>query len=64
MKNYKEKFWQEILPRVQKPVRYLGNEVNAQSKDHEQCTMRIALVFPDLYEIGMSHLGLKFFIIY
>ncbi|NLM52026.1 MAG: TIGR03960 family B12-binding radical SAM protein [Firmicutes bacterium] len=59
MKNYKEKFWQEILPRVQKPVRYLGNEVNAQSKDHEQCTMRIALVFPDLYEIGMSHLGLK-----
>ncbi|NLP36877.1 MAG: TIGR03960 family B12-binding radical SAM protein [Firmicutes bacterium] len=59
MKNYKEIFWQEILPRLEKPTRYLGNEVNAQIKNHEQCTMRIALVFPDLYEIGMSHLGLK-----
>jgi radical SAM family uncharacterized protein len=59
MKDTRKHFWDEILPRVQKPTRYLGNEVNAVIKDHQNCTVRMALAFPDLYEIGMSHLGLK-----
>jgi radical SAM family uncharacterized protein/radical SAM-linked protein len=46
-----------ILPNVQRPSRYLGKEINAIRKD--SATIYIALVFPDLYEIGMSHLGLK-----
>ncbi|EEG78136.1 TIGR03960 family B12-binding radical SAM protein [Dethiobacter alkaliphilus] len=59
MKDYKEYFWQNILPHVQKPTRYLGNEVNAVVKDHKECSMKMVLAFPDMYEIGMSHLGLK-----
>ncbi|MDW7651149.1 MAG: TIGR03960 family B12-binding radical SAM protein [Bacillota bacterium] len=59
MKETRKHFWDEILPRVQKPTRYLGNEVNAVVKDHQKCTVSMALAFPDLYEIGMSHLGLK-----
>ncbi|MDI3280907.1 MAG: TIGR03960 family B12-binding radical SAM protein [Bacillota bacterium] len=50
---------EEILPRVRKPSRYLGNEVNAVRKDPASVKVRFALVFPDLYEVGMSHLGLK-----
>lgn len=46
------------LPAVQKPARYLGTEVNAVFKDPQTVRFRVALVFPDLYEIGMSHLGL------
>ncbi|MCL4463066.1 MAG: TIGR03960 family B12-binding radical SAM protein [Firmicutes bacterium] len=59
MVNYKVKFWDMILPRVQKPTRYLGNEVNAVVKEHSRCSVKVALAFPDLYEVGMSHLGLK-----
>ena len=50
---------QFILPRVQKPARYLGNEWNAVRKDFEDVKARMALCFPDLYEVGMSNLGLK-----
>jgi radical SAM family uncharacterized protein len=57
--NYRQYFWQHILPHVEKPTRYLGNEVNAVVKDHQEVALRVALAFPDLYEIGMSHLGLK-----
>lgn len=49
---------QEILRLVEKPARYLGNEWNAVHKDHEG-RVTIALAFPDVYEIGMSHLGLQ-----
>jgi len=59
MVDYKVKFWDTILPRVQKPTRYLGNEVNAVVKDLSRCSVTVALAFPDLYEVGMSHLGLK-----
>ena len=52
-------FWKEILPYVHQPSRYLGNEVNAVHKDPYQVKAWVALAFPDLYEIGMSHLGLK-----
>jgi radical SAM family uncharacterized protein len=48
-----------ILPLIQKPGRYLGTEFHAVYKDPDTLKLRVALVFPDLYEIGMSHLGLE-----
>src|ERR1044071_4576640 len=48
-----------ILPLVEKPARYTGGEWNAIRKAADDITTRIALCFPDTYEIGMSHLGLK-----
>ena len=49
----------DIFERVQKPARYLGREINTVRKDPGKVETRLALVFPDLYEVGMSHLGLK-----
>lgn len=49
----------EVLSRVQKPARYLGNEWNVHLKDHDQVALRMAFAFPDLYEVGMSNQGLK-----
>ena len=46
------------LSRVQRPSRYLGGEINAVLKDPRAVALRLALLFPDLYEVGMSHLGL------
>jgi radical SAM family uncharacterized protein/radical SAM-linked protein len=46
------------LSRVQRPSRYLGGEINAVLKDPRAVSLRLALLFPDLYEVGMSHLGL------
>ncbi|MFQ5640610.1 MAG: TIGR03960 family B12-binding radical SAM protein [bacterium] len=51
--------YQDILNEVQKPVRYLGNEWNVIRKSKEAARKRVALCFPDSYEIGMSHLGLR-----
>jgi radical SAM family uncharacterized protein/radical SAM-linked protein len=48
----------EILPRVEKPSRYLGNELNTVRKDPATVDVRLALVFPDLYDIGLGNLGL------
>lgn len=48
-----------LLPQVQKPARYTGGEVNAVMKDLADIDVRVALAFPDTYEVGMSHLGLK-----
>src|ERR1700730_7847013 len=48
-----------ILPLVEKPARYVGSEWNRVRKDPGGVQCRIALCFPDTYEIGMSHLGLK-----
>jgi radical SAM family uncharacterized protein/radical SAM-linked protein len=47
----------KILPRVARPGRYCGSEFNVVRKDWHQAQLRLALVFPDLYEIGMSHQG-------
>ncbi len=47
------------LEQVRKPARYTGGEYNAIYKDKSQVDLRVALCFPDLYEIGMSHLGSK-----
>ena len=49
----------QLLPQVQKPARYTGGEVNAIMKDLSVIDVRVALAFPDTYEVGMSHLGLK-----
>jgi radical SAM family uncharacterized protein len=48
-----------ILPLVKKPITYLGNEVNAVHKNPDENMIRFAFAFPDTYEVGMSHLGLK-----
>ena len=50
---------EHILPRVQKPARYTGGEYNAVVKDRDQVDTRVALCFPDTYEIGMSNLGVR-----
>ena len=48
----------ELLLQVQKPARYLGNEMHAVYKDRK-IPVRFAMCFPDVYEIGMSHLGIQ-----
>lgn len=50
---------ERILPKVQKPARYTGGEYNAVVKDRELVDTRVALCFPDTYEIGMSNLGVR-----
>ncbi|MFZ5878247.1 MAG: B12-binding domain-containing radical SAM protein, partial [Chloroflexota bacterium] len=48
-----------ILLKVQKPGRYVGGELNITVKDWEAAATRVALVFPDIYDIGVSNVGLK-----
>ena len=49
----------EILMTIDKPARYIGNEINSVVKDKSKIDIRFAMCFPDVYEIGMSHLGLQ-----
>ncbi len=49
----------EILRKVEKPARYVGGEVNIVMKDPEQVEIHFAFSFPDVYEVGMSHLGMQ-----
>ncbi len=49
----------KLLNDIEKPGRYLGAECNARRKDFDAADIRVALAFPDVYEVGMSHLGLK-----
>ncbi|MCR5202357.1 MAG: TIGR03960 family B12-binding radical SAM protein [Lachnospiraceae bacterium] len=49
----------DILLSVEKPARYIGNEVNSVVKDKTKVDIRYAMCFPDVYEIGMSHLGIQ-----
>lgn len=49
----------EILLTIEKPARYIGNEVNMVRKNLEEIEIRFAMCFPDVYEIGMSHLGIQ-----
>lgn len=53
------KFLNETLPWVKKPSRYIGKEINSVVKDPKEVSLRIALVFPDTYEIGTSNYGLE-----
>lgn len=50
---------EKILLKVQKPARYVGGELNSVIKDKSKVDLRFAFCFPDTYEIGMSHLGMK-----
>ncbi len=50
---------EKILPKVQKPARYSGGELGSIMKDKKDVFIRFAFCFPDLYEVGMSHLGMK-----
>ena len=50
---------EKLLQYVQKPARYIGGELNAVVKDKDKIDIRYAFCFPDTYEIGMSHLGMK-----
>ena len=54
-----DKRLERILPRVQKPARYVGGEYNAVMKEKSEVDTRIAFCFPDTYEIGMSNLGMR-----
>ena len=49
----------EILLSIQQPARYIGGEVNMVNKDPKKVDIRFAMCFPDVYEIGMSHLGIQ-----
>ncbi|MCT4594956.1 MAG: TIGR03960 family B12-binding radical SAM protein [Anaeromicrobium sp.] len=48
----------DILYKVEKPARYIGNEVNSAKKNLEEVNVRFGFAFPDVYEVGMSHLGM------
>lgn len=49
----------EILMQVEKPARYIGNEINSVAKNPVEVDIRFCMCFPDVYEIGMSHLGIQ-----
>ena len=51
--------YEELLKKVEKPGRYIGGEFGEVIKDKEKMKIRFAFCFPDLYEIGMSNLGMK-----
>ena len=59
MIELEKKLNNEILPLVNKPGRYTGNEINVIKKDWSKDLVKFALIFPDLYEIGMSHIGFE-----
>ena len=50
---------EKLLEGVIKPARYLGNEWNVVKKDFDKTEVKVALCFPDAYEVGMSHLGFR-----
>ena len=54
-----DKRLERILPKVQKPARYTGGEFNQIIKDKSSVSLRVAFCFPDVYEIGMSNLGMS-----
>ena len=58
MSLYKTKF-EGCLKRIQKPARYIGNEFNSVHKERTENMVSFAFCFPDVYEVGMSHLGIK-----
>lgn len=59
MKSFEEILTNQIIPLVAKPGRYLGNEMNVIKKDWSTIDVSFALVFPDLYELGMSYIGFE-----
>ncbi len=59
IQSIKDVVSRELLPFVRRPGRYIGGEINQVVKDLSACDVRIALCFPDIYEIGMSYLGME-----
>jgi len=55
----KDRLFRDILPQVSKPARYTGGEVNMIKKDWEEAQAKMVFAFPDVYEVGMSHIGGK-----
>ncbi|MDE6688074.1 MAG: B12-binding domain-containing radical SAM protein, partial [Lachnospiraceae bacterium] len=49
----------DILMKIEKPARYIGGELNSVMKEKTRVKLRFAMCFPDVYEIGMSHLGMQ-----
>ena len=58
MSNLAVRLEAEVFPRIQKPSRYLGCELNTVHKDLATVDVRMVLAFPDLYDLGLSNLGL------
>lgn len=58
MKDLHYQEWKDLYT-VEKPVRYVGGEWNLEKKQFDQVQVTVAMAFPDVYEVGMSHLGLK-----
>ncbi|MFH0839936.1 MAG: TIGR03960 family B12-binding radical SAM protein [Candidatus Omnitrophota bacterium] len=54
-----DKKYEELLQYVERPARYIGGEINSIVKDWKSADLKVALAFPDIYDIGMSHLGIK-----
>ncbi len=50
---------ESVIMQVQKPARYMGGEVGSITKNREEVDVRFAFCFPDIYDVGMSHLGMK-----
>ena len=59
IRSIKDVVSKELLPFVRKPGRYIGGEINQVKKDLSACDVRVGLCFPDIYEIGMSYLGME-----
>lgn len=57
--EYKQALPDRVLMAVEKPARYTGGEINSVIKDKDEVDVRIAMCFPDVYEIGMSYLGIQ-----
>ena len=55
----KERLYRDLLPKVAKPARYSGGEFNMIRKDWQTSLAKMVLAFPDVYEVGMSHVGSK-----
>ena len=58
MIEIKEKL-EQLLLKTQKPARYIGGELGSVVKDKSKVDVRFAFCFPDIYDVGMSHLGMK-----
>ena len=58
MKEIQEKL-EQLLLNTQKPARYIGGELGSVVKDRDKVDVRFAFCFPDVYDVGMSHLGMK-----
>jgi radical SAM family uncharacterized protein len=59
VRNWASVYEAEVFPFVSRPSRYIDNEINSMHAEGDDTRLRVVLVFPDAYEVGISHLGLK-----